>query len=355
MSSHKKASGATIRDVAHHAQVSAMTVSRVINGTATVHPETRERILRAITQLDYVAKPPRRPHTPRTSRTIGFIVPNLSEPFFTRISLGVELAASRHGFGVFICNSHGKQDHEKRLLAELRQRDVDGIIMAAYSDHSAGILGEFMHHGCPLILVDREVPGVALDVVQSDNIQGMFQLTQHLITLGYKRIAFMSGDMHISTARDRLHGYRLALDTAGIHFDSTIVHEYTTHDTSHEYKLALKILQQTHRPDAIVTVNSMAATSVVHACTELRLRIPHDIALATFDDFEHTNTIFPYFTVIEQPTMLMGAFAVEQLILRIQEPHLPISNIKLPAVFIERRSCGSPHMSEFFAHQFALR
>jgi LacI family transcriptional regulator len=355
MSSHKKASGATIRDVAHRAQVSAMTVSRVINGTATVHPQTRERILDAIAQLQYVAKPPRHTRTAHPSRTLGFIVPNLSEPFFTRISLGVELAASRHGFGVFICNSHGNHHHERRLLAELRNREVDGILIAAFNDDSAPVLTEFMHHGCPLILIDREVPGVDLDVIQSDNVQGMRTLTQHLIALGHRRIAFMSSDINISTSRDRLHGYRLALDTAGIQFDATIVVAHTSGDAPSDYQAALNILQHAQRPDAIVTTNTITATSIVHACTELRLRIPYDIAMATFDDFEHTNMIFPFFTVAEQPTTLMGAFAVEQLILRIQDPRIPVSNIKLPTVFIERRSCGAAHMTEFFAQQFALR
>lgn len=355
MTSRKRSTGATIRAVAQHAQVSAMTVSRVVNGSLSVHPDTRARIMNAIAELHYVAKPHRREHIEQPRHTIGLIVPNLGDPFFTKIGLGVELAASRHGYGVIMCNSHGDSAYERHYLQDLIARRVDGIIMAAFNDYSAATLHEFMHHGYPLVLIDREIPGIYADVVQSDGMHGMVTLMQHLIALGHRRIAFISSDYHISTSRDRLHGYRLALDTAGIMYDSTLVYEEIPSDAPPGYRSALGILQQSPPPHAIVTVNAVTAAGVVQACNELRLRIPHDIALVTFDEFDHTSTIFPFFTVAEQATTLMGASAVERLLIRIREPQAPVVNIKLPTVFIERRSCGSQRLIDFFETQFALR
>jgi len=346
---------ATIRDVAKLAQVSAMTVSRVINGSISVHPDTRTRILNAIDELNYRPKPPRQYHTSPKSQTIGFIVPNLGDQFFARISVGVEMTASRYGCLVIVCNSYGDSAYEKHYIQSLMQRNVDGIILAASCDNSATYLQEFVYHGYPLVLIDREIPGIAVDTVQSDNIQGMLSLMQHLIGLGHRRIALINSHQFISTSRERLHGYRQALDIAGIAFDATLVYEDVATHTPPGYHVAIKILQQPQRPHAIVTVNAEIANGVVQACTELRLRIPQDVALVTFDDFTHTNAIFPFFTVADQPTTLIGSFAVEQLMRRINEPQLPISNIKLPTVFIERRSCGSTRMTPFFETQFAFR
>lgn len=355
MPSQKRFSSTTIRAVAQYAQVSAMTVSRVINGSATVHPDTRARIMAAIDALHYVVKPQRRERIEHMRHTIGLIVPDLGDSFFTKIGLGVELAASRHGYGVIICNSHGDSAYEKNALHDLIARRVDGIIMAPLNDFSATTLHEFMHLGCPLVLIDCEIPTIHADVVQSDSIEGMTTLVRHLIGLGHRRIGFVSCDYHISTSRDRLHGYRTALDTAGILYDASLVYEETRSNEPPGYRSAMHILQQADRPHAIVTINTATAAGVVRACTELGLRIPQDIALVTFDDFEHTSAIFPFFTVAEQATTLMGASAVERLLIRIREPQTPITTIKLPVTFIERRSCGSQRFVEFFASQFALR
>lgn len=355
MSSRMRTSGTTIREVAQRAKVSAMTVSRVINGSLAVHPDTRARILSAIEALNYAPKQSKRQRLEPVHHTIGLVLPNLRDQFFSKTALSVEVAASAHGYRVLICNSHDDITIEHHNLNDLILRHVDGVIIAPIQDASSKSIREFMHHQCPIVLIDREAPGVVADIIHSENTQGAMEITQHLINLGHRRIAFVSGDYRISSARDRLYGYRLALDTAGILFDSTLIYEEIPSQQQSGYHAAMHLLQQPNRPQAIVVVNSGTLIGVVQACSELRLRIPHDIAIASFDDFDYVSTLFPFFTVVEQSIDLMGATAVDRLLVRMREPHVDPVNIQIPTTLITRRSCGEPHMASFFAEQFALR
>jgi LacI family transcriptional regulator len=345
----------TIRDVAQRANVSPMTVSRVINGSVSVHADTRARILVAIRELGYT--PPEQPRegSRRNVHTIGLILPDIGNPFFTKIGLGVEQAANHHDYRVIICNSRNDIALEKRYLADLIARRVDGIIIAPSNDASCSALQSLAKESCPIVLIDREIPNLALDVVQSDNQHDALRITQHLIALGHRRIAFISGDNRISTSRDRLYGYRLALDTAGIPFDSSLVCEENPSLALPGYISTQKLCQRSDRPDAIMAINAMTAMGVVQVCNERQLRIPHDIALVSFDDLEYASVLFPFFTVMEQPTTVMGETAVNRLILRIQKPDQDIANIKLSSTFIERRSCGSLKNEDFFRNHFAFR
>ena len=355
MPTRRSATIPTIRDVAQRANVSPMTVSRVINGSVSVHPDTRARILVAIRELGYT--PPEQPRegARRNAHTIGLILPDIGDPFFTKIALGVEQAANNHDYRVIICNSRNDIALEKRYLADLIARRVDGIIIAPSNDASCSALHAFSKEHYPIVLIDREIPNLALDVVQSDNQHDAVLITQHLINLGHRQIAFISGDNRISTSRDRLYGYRLALDTAGIPFDSSLVFEEHPSQALPGYTSAHTLLQRNNRPDAIMAINAMTAMGVVQACNERQLRIPHDLALISFDDLEYASVLFPFFTVMEQPTTLMGETAVNRLLLRIHKPEQDIANIKLSSTFIERRSCGSHKNEEFFRNHFAFR
>jgi LacI family transcriptional regulator len=355
MPTRRSATIPTIRDVAQRANVSPMTVSRVINGSVSVHPDTRSRILVAIRELGYT--PPEQPRegTRRNAHTIGLVLPDIGDPFFTKIALGVEQAANNHDYRVIICNSRNDIALEKRYLADLIARRVDGIIIAPSNDASGSALQSFSKENYPIVLIDREIPNVALDVVQSDNQHDAVLVTQHLINLGHRRIAFISGDNRISTSRDRLYGYRLALDTAGIPFDSSLVYEEHPSQLLPGYTSSQTLFQRSERPDAIMAINAMTAMGVVQSCNERQLRIPYDIALISFDDLEYASVLFPFFTVMEQPTTLMGETAVSRLLLRIHKPEQAIANIKLPSTFIERRSYGSLKNEAFFRTHFAFR
>ncbi len=331
---------ATIREVAVHCDVSPMTVSRVINGAASVHPETRKKVEESIQSLGYVAANPQRAPVRRSLHTIALVVPDITAPFFQKIINGVEHAADELGYRVIICNTNDDITREQRYLNDLLVRRVDGVIIAPVSDRSRPTLIQLCNQHTPFVLIDRTVPNFDTDILQTDNVAGAALLTKHLISQGHTRIAFISGDTRISAARDRLHGYRMALDTAGIRYDLSIVREENGICIENGHSAALSLLQHHERPTAIFASNSDTAIGVIRACREQNLRIPEDISLVCFDDLEHADTIFPYLTVIEQPTQQMGRLAVARLHVRCTE-HVDgvIQNLLTPRLIV-RTSCG---------------
>jgi LacI family transcriptional regulator len=330
----------TIRDVAVHSEVSPMTVSRVVNGAASVHPETRKKVEASIRTLGYVAATPQRTPARRSSHTIALVVPDIAASFFQKIITGVERAADAKGYRVIICNTNTDTTREQRYLKDLLIRRVDGVIIAPVSDASRATLMHLRSQHTPFVLIDRGVPDFEADIMQTDNVNGALQLTQHLIQQGHTRIAYISGDSRISVTRDRLYGYRMALDMAGIRFDSSIVRELDGSCLHNGFVAAQCLLNHPDRPTAIFASNSDTAIGVIRACREQGVTIPQDIALVCFDDLEHADTIFPYLTVIEQPTQHMGQLAVERLhILCTQSVDDVVHHLLQPRLIV-RTSCG---------------
>jgi LacI family transcriptional regulator len=330
----------TIRDVAVHSEVSPMTVSRVINGAASVHPETRKKVEDSLRTLGYVSATPQRPPTRRSLHTIALVVPDITASFFQKIIAGVERAADAIGYRVIICNTNNDTTREQRYLKDLLVRRVDGVIIAPVNDTSRTTLMHLRAQQTPFVLIDRGVPDFAADIMQTDNGNGALQLTKHLIQQGHTRIAYISGDSRISVSRDRLYGYRMALDMAGIRFDSSIVQELNGSCLHNGYVAAQSLLQHPDRPTAIFASNSDTAIGVIRACREQDVTIPQDIALVCFDDLEHADTIFPYLTVVEQPTQQMGHLAVERLHTRCtQAVDEDVHHLLQPRLIV-RTSCG---------------
>jgi LacI family transcriptional regulator len=330
----------TIRDVAVHSEVSPMTVSRVVNGAASVHPETRRKVEASIQALGYVAATPQRTPARRSLHTIALVVPDIAASFFQKIISGVERAADAKGYRVIICNSNCDTTREQRYLKDLLVRRVDGVIIAPVNDTSRANLMHLRAQQTPFVLIDRGIPDFDADIMQTDNVTGAIQLTKHLIQQGHTRIAYISGDSRISATRDRLYGYRMALDMTGIRFDSSIVRELNGSCLHNGFVAAQCLLHHPDRPTAIFASNSDTAIGVIRACREQGVSIPQDIALVCFDDLEHADTIFPYLTVVEQPTQQMGQLAVERLHERCTQSVDAVVHHLLQPRLIVRTSCG---------------
>ena len=215
----------TIRDVAKLAGVSPMTVSRVINGSPKVAPQTRERVEAAIAELHYVPNTLARGLTQSRSGTIGMVVPDLGDPFFTLVLRGAEQVAWAAGYRVIVCNTSNDGDVEVSYLDNLIAHQVDGVILAPVSDASKRMIDWMVGRGLPHVLLDRSIPGVEADVVQGDSVGGARMLVDHLIANGHRRIGHVTEPQDVSTARDRLQGYREALEANGIPFDGELVAE----------------------------------------------------------------------------------------------------------------------------------
>jgi LacI family transcriptional regulator len=307
---------ATLHEVGRKAGVSAMTVSRVVNGRGGVDTETRRRVEEAIQALDYVPNRIARGLISQKTQTIGLIVPDVVNPFFAPVVRGAESAARKAGYRVLLCNSEGDLRLEREYIEDLVAHRVEGLMLAPASDRSRSSILSLLRGGFPLVLIDRSLPDADCDLIVSDNANGARRLIEHLIGIGHKEIAHVTDADDTSTGRERLRGYRDALDAAGIPFQSELVVR-TTVDRIGGYRAAQEILARDRLPTAIFAVNNMTAVGTMEALRERGLSVPKDMGLVCFDDVEHLAILSPILTVIDQPAETFGSLGAQLLLERV--------------------------------------
>ena len=332
----------TIHDVASHAGVSAMTVSRVINDSPRVSADTRRRVQASIAKLGYVPNRLARGLIQRKTGAFGVIVPDVANPFFTLVVRGVEQVAWRAGYHVILCDTQGDLERERGYLEDMVAFQVEGVLIAPVGDRSRPQLRLLTRNNVPFVLIDRSIAGFDGDLVQGDSVSGARQLVEHLIGLGHRRIGMITETTDVSTARDRLAGYREALERAGIEFDPELVAESSAIDPNIARDATLGVLALPDPPTAIFAVNNIAVVGVVEAARRQKLEIPGDLALVCFDDIEHVSRLYPFLTVMAQPAETYGTIATQLLLDRLggrvgQRRRIVV----LPADFIVRKSSGA--------------
>jgi LacI family transcriptional regulator len=331
----------TIRDVARLSGVSPMTVSRVINDSDRVSPDTRRRVEEAISTLGYVPSRLARGLSRQRTGTLALIVPDVANPFFTLIVRGSEDAARRAGYRMILCDTRADLTVEGEVIEEMIAHRVEGILIAPVSDQSRGHLRRLDKFGVPYVLVDRTVAGIDADVVLGENRDGARQLVEHLIGLGHTRIGMIVESDDVSTARDRRRGYDEALRAAGVPVDPALV-VYTTVDPSGGVVGMRRLLQLEERPTAVFTVNNLVALGAIETVRAAGLSVPEDVALVCFDDIEYVSRLYPFLTVMEQPAETFGTLGTQLLLERVEgrgseRRHVVV----LPGEFIIRKSCGA--------------
>ena len=330
----------TIKDVARLADVSPMTVSRVINASERVSPETRRRVEQAISELGYVPSRLASGLSRQRTGTLALIVPDVANPFFTLIVRGAEDVARRAGFRVLLCDTRADLDVEREVIEEMIAHRVEGIVIAPVSDRSKSNLRRLAKFGVPFVLIDRTVSGIESDVVLGDSFGGARQLVEHLISLGHRRIGFIVESDEVSTARDRRRGYESALTAAGIPVDPALVADATV-DPSGGHEGMRRLLELEDPPTAVFTVNNLVALGAIEAVRAAGLEVPDDVALVCFDDIEYASRLYPFLTVMEQPAEAFGTLGTQLLLDRLagRGPQRP-GVVVLPAEFVMRKSCG---------------
>jgi LacI family transcriptional regulator, galactose operon repressor len=331
----------TIKDVARHAGVSPMTVSRVINGSERVSPETRRRVEEAIAQLGYVPSRLARGLIRRKTGTLALIVPDVANPFFTLIVRGAEDVARRAGYRMLLCDTRSDLALEREVIEEMIAHRVEGIAIAPVSDRSRNHLLRLHEFGVDFVLIDRTVPGIDCDVVVGDNAGGARRLVEHVISLGHTRIGFIVESDEVSTARDRHRGYVDALQGAGLPVARELIVRSTV-DPEGGRNGMRQLLELEGPPTAVFTVNNLVALGAIEAVRAADLEVPDDIALVCFDDIEYASRLYPFLTVMAQPAETLGSLGTQLLLDRIagRAPERP-RVVVLPAQFIVRRSCGA--------------
>jgi LacI family transcriptional regulator len=330
----------TIKDVARLSGVSSMTVSRVINGSQRVSPETRQRVERAIAELGYVPSRLARGLIRQKTGTLALIVPDVANPFFTLVVRGAEDVARRAGYRMILCDTRADLAIEREVMEEMIAHRVEGIAIAPVSDRSKGHLLRLERFGVQYVLIDRTVPGVECDVVVGDSVGGARRLVEHLISLGHSRIGFITEGDEVSTARDRGRGYVDALESAGVPLDAGLIVR-STPDAHGGLDGMRRLLELDEPPTAVFAVNNLAAVGAIEAVRANDLEVPDDIAIVCFDDIEYASRLYPFLTVMAQPAETLGTLGTQLLLERI-EGRAPVQPriVVLPAQFIVRRSCG---------------
>lgn len=330
----------TISDVAKRAGVSPVTVSRVINNAPNVNAITREKVHHAIEALGYVPSGAAQSLRSKRTRSLALLVPDITNAFWTTIARGVEDAAQSHNYSVLLCNTDESNAKQQRYLDVVISQRVDGVIIAPH-DSDAENLAKLRHRNIPTVVIDRHIEGWEVDAVVGDSISGARALTQHLINLGHQRIAIISGPANTSTSMDRVAGYHIALNEAGIPLEPDLI-KYGEFRSASGEQLTLQLLDDGLKPTAIFAANNVIAMGVVDALEKRRLRVPQDIALVCFDDLPNTSHFFPFLTVAVQPAYDMGLNAAQLLLSRLNaEVNLQPRRVVLPTRLIIRHSCGS--------------
>jgi LacI family transcriptional regulator len=334
----------TIHDVAAHAGVSPMTVSRVINSQARVSQETRRRVQASVDTLGYVPNRLARALSRRRTSTFGVVIPDLSNPFFTLVVRGIEEAARRADHHVILCHSHADPERERAYLEDMLSFQVEGVLIAPVSDRSRPHMRLLARERVPFVMIDRSIRGFSGDLVQGDSVAGAQTAVEHLIGLGHRRIGMVTESDEVSTARDRQAGYRAALAAAGLDVDEALIaHSSAATDPAAAREAADRLLALPHPPSAIFAVNNIAAVGVAKAARERSVSIPDDLALVCFDDIEQFARVRPFLTVMAQPAETFGTVATQLLLDRIagrvdDRPR----TVVLPATLVVRASSGSP-------------
>ncbi len=332
----------TMRQVAERAGVSAMTVSRVINESPRVSEEARTRVEAAIAELGYVPNRLARGLNRQKTGAIGLIVPDVANPFFTLVVRGAEEVAWRAGYHVILCNTQGDLERERGYLEDMLAFQVEGLLIVPVGDRSKPSLRVLKKNDVPYVLIDRSIPGHDGDLVQGDSVAGARRLVEHLIGLGHRHIAMVTETSEVSTARDRLQGYKEALAAARIQFRPELVTEASAIDVNAAHDATLRLLDLEDPPTAIFSVNNIAVVGVAEAARERGLEIPRDLAVVCFDDIEHASRFLPFLTVMAQPAETFGTIATQLLLDRLSgQVSERRRTVVLPAYFIVRESCGA--------------
>jgi len=332
---------ATIKDVARLARVSTATVSYVINGTNAVSAPLRARVIEAVAQLGYAPSRVARSLRMQSTRLVGVVVADITNPFFAELVRRIGSAAHALGYSMLLCEADHDPAKELAALQLLAAHRVEGVILAPTGRPSMYFEPPISKFPRPIVTVDRIIPDAPFDTVSIDNGQAAFEVTRHILSLGHVDICALAGWRHLANTTDRLAGFREALRQAGLDPErAEIVYADFRQDRARE--LCHGVLASPQRPTAFFVSNNEMVVGAMQAITELGLSCPADVSLAAIDDLPWANTFAPRLTTSRQPIEALAEHAVRILHERIRGEKSAVENVLLKAQLIIRDSCAPP-------------
>ena len=332
----KSPARATIADVARMAGVAPMTVSRVLTGSAAVRPEKVQRIQEAIQMLRYRPNETARALRSQRSKTIGLIVPRLSDPFFATIAHAVNNVAAANGYSVLITTSNDEENTEYSQAQMMVHRGVEGIVIIPGSGYHSKLNRQEFEH-VSLVALDKPIDDPSIDSVFVENLEGSRLAVEHLIAHGHERITCVSDASTLYTLRKREEGYRRAMMDHDLN-----IHTLPDCTADRAPDMVRQLMEGKTPPTAVFTTNGPATRNVLRTLLQLGVRMPDKLALIGFDDFEFADMLQTSLTVVRQPAIEMGRIAAMRMFEQLnEEGHKHVGKVTtLPVELVIRRSCG---------------
>lgn len=333
----------TVKEVAQAASVSPATVSRVLNNTSYVSEDIRKRVLEAVSDLGYTPNASARSLKSRVTETVGLLLSDVNSQFFATIVQGVLQVATRFGYHLILCTSEDDPVQEEENLRLLIKKGVDGIVLMP-TGGNRHTLREIKRRNIRVVQVDRVVGELSeSDAVLVDNTKGACDATRYLLSLGHERIGMICGPQHVSTGRERLQGYRKALEEAGLQMSPELV-KFGPFSRETGYNATKELLNGEHTVTAIFTTSNHFEVGTMQALRDLNVRIPDDISVIGWDDEHWASFTTPRLTVVSQPAFTLGTTAMQLLLQRMkgdQEGDSPVIT-RFEAALVVRESCSPP-------------
>lgn len=328
----------TIKDVAKRAGVSFTTVSHVLNGTRKVSEAARQRVEKAVAELGYVPSAIARALKSNQTRILGVLVPNITNPFFSELTRGIEDCCRQTDYAVFLCNCDDDVQRQSRYLQTLLERRVDGLLLAAAAGEAQALAMNLESANVPAVVVDRMLPGLTADLVRVDNDAGARLAVEHLLSLGHRRIACLSGPPEFEVSRARINGWRAMLARAGVREEPGWLLEGDFTSAS-GHALGRELISQ-GQVTAIFASNDLMAAGVLRAAAELGVAVPQQLSVVGFDGIDLGSYLSPPLTTAGFPIRELGERAAMVLLERINHPEGRTREIVLSPRLVLRQSTG---------------
>ena len=323
---------ATIYSIAKKIGISASTVSRALRNSGYVRKELKEQIFAVAKEMEYEPNLVAVGLLSKQSYSLGLVLPDITNPYFPEIARGVEDAASKNGYNVFLCNTDGITSKEASYLKLLRSKQIDGVIFIAANEDPVGPR-RLQKANIPIVLVDRRVD-IQCDYVTADNFRGGFIATRHLLERGHRRIAVVTGPAKLSSSIQRLEGYKAALQDEGVKFSESLVIE-GDYQAKGGYASASAFLSMNPRPTAVFVCNDLMAIGLMEAFEQYGVSVPKDCSIVGYDDTMLASVCRPKLTTVSQPKYEMGSLACEIMIDRLKRPDAKLmSEVFMPKLVI---------------------
>jgi len=323
--------------VSRRAGVSTATTSRVLSGKGFVSEGLRLRVLSAVEELHYMPNGLARSMSLRRTHSLGLVVSDVTNPFFTVLARGVEDLGQERGYSVVLCNSDSNPEKERSYLEMLHEKRVDGILVSPNGADSDPV-NRILHAGIGLVLVDRVLPHIDAPSISVDNYAGARAATEYLLDLGHRDIGIIAGKLGASTGEERLQGFRTAMSDRCVAVDESLV---VSGDFSEEggRSAALRLCSGPNSPTAVISCNNLMTTGALFALRSLNRNVPDDLSLVSFDDLPLFSLLDHPLTVVSQPAYEMGRVACRLLIDQLEGIDTTERNVRLNTELIIRDSC----------------